>query len=191
MVRNMGKQGQMELMSRPKGLLDQDHRAIEHHLEVMAWVLENVNGVGKLQDSQTRALRGALDYFAREASWHTRDEELSLFPRLRAVRDERLHAALSYLDSLEHEHVESLRMHEEIDQLARAGLRAGKFTSKAKKNLLKRLGQLQGIYRHHMEVEDQIVFPRAAAVLGVRQMQQIDREISKRRGGVGDNQAGA
>lgn len=170
-----------ELASRPKGILDQDHRQLEHRLEVVALVLECLPPSGVLTPSLSYALSEALDYFAQEASWHTRDEEQSLFSRLRAAGDRRLATALGHVAVLEQEHVAILNQHELLDAAVRVGLRAGKFTLRQKSTAQRLLGKLQEVYRPHIALEDREVFPQAAAILGPKQMKMIDREITRRR----------
>ncbi|MEI8196085.1 MAG: hemerythrin domain-containing protein [Phycisphaerae bacterium] len=170
-----------DLASRPKGVLDQDHRQIELRLEVLALVLDCLPPRGTLTPSQGYAITEALDYFAREATWHTRDEEQSLFPRLRAAGDHRLDSALGRLATLEEEHVVVLALHDQLDAVARAGLRTGKFTTPQRSTLRRLLEKLQDAYRRHMEIEDREVFPLASTVLGLKQMKKIDQEIAQRR----------
>ena len=69
--------------SEPLGLLSDCHRRIEYFLEVLIAVDAETAG-GPLIPSRRTALEGALRYFAVGAPKHTRDEEESLFPRLRA-----------------------------------------------------------------------------------------------------------
>jgi iron-sulfur cluster repair protein YtfE (RIC family) len=170
-----------DLVSRPKGLLDQDHRELEHHLEVAALLLELLPADGRVSASHRGALEAALAYFRREAIWHTRDEELSLFPRLRRARNRRVAAALAQLATLTHEHEAVIKLHEAFEQAAAAGLKAARYSPRQRRTLQRLLRDLRAIYRRHMEIEDRQIFPLAAAVLGPAQMRSIDRDIAQRR----------
>lgn len=62
---------------------------------------------GPLTPSRRSALEGALRYFAVGAPKHTRDEEESLFPRLRDSSDPRAAEAMALVDRLKRDHEEA------------------------------------------------------------------------------------
>lgn len=80
----------------PLGLLSDCHRRIEHSLQVLLAVTEQVDGQ-PLFAAHRSDLEGALAYFGTAAPRHTADEEESLFPRLRTAPDP---AAREALDAL-------------------------------------------------------------------------------------------
>ena len=87
----------------PLGLLQDCHRRIEYFLGQQITALEQTDG-GPLNEEQSAALRKALKYFREAAPRHTRDEEDSLFPRMRASVSEAAHAALDTIARLESDH---------------------------------------------------------------------------------------
>src|ERR1035437_5349513 len=86
----------------PLQLLQDCHRRIEHFLKV----LQRVAATDDALDSEHRAaLEAALLYFRDAAPKHTRDEDESLFPRLRQAGGAEARAALRCVESLESDHI--------------------------------------------------------------------------------------
>src|SRR5262252_10900664 len=87
----------------PIGMLGDCHRRIEMFLNVLVRVAEQARG-DALNAEQRGALESALRYFREAAPKHTADEEESLFPRLRNMRNPEVEAALGKLGPLERDH---------------------------------------------------------------------------------------
>lgn len=81
----------------PLGLLGDCHRRIESFLAVLIDVTNETRGAG-LDEERRAALRAALRYFREAAPNHTRDEEESLFPRMRASDKTRIQTTLARLE---------------------------------------------------------------------------------------------
>lgn len=165
----------------PLGLLSDCHRRIEHFLEVLIAVHAKAGGQA-LSASDRTALEGSLQYFRTAAPRHTADEEESLFPRLRESGDPVAAQALDAIDRLEHDHEEANAHHAAVDVLVRRWLDAGTLPAVDAAELGDRLSRLQSLYRQHIGVEDQELFPAAARVLDEEQIGQIGREMAARRG---------
>ena len=168
----------------PLGLLSDCHRRIEHFLNVLATVTTDAAG-GDLTPSYRTALEAAIKYFAVAAPKHTADEEVSLFPRLRASGDPRIAEALASLDRLEHDHEEADANHSAVDTLVRRWLENGRLPPADVDDLRGRLSRLQALYRQHIAIEDQEVFPAAARALDRGELKQIGGEMAARRGVTG------
>lgn len=164
----------------PLGLLSDCHRRIEHFLGVLVAVAENAAG-GALSPDYRRALEGALKYFAVAAPKHTADEEVSLFPRLRACGDPAASNALEAIDALEQDHDEAEVHHVAVDGLVRRWLAEGQLPPKETVHLHEHLTCLQVIYGRHIALEDREVFPTAARALRAEQIAEIGREMAARR----------
>lgn len=164
----------------PLGLLSDCHRRIEHFLTVLATVADDAAG-GDLTPSYRSALDGALRYFAVAAPKHTADEEVSLFPRLRTSNDPALAPALAALDVLEQDHDEAEAHHARVDDLVRRWIADGRLATADVAELRERLARLQALYRRHIAIEDQQVFPAAARVLEPKQLETIGSEMAARR----------
>ena len=164
----------------PLGLLSDCHRRIEHFLGVLATVAADGDG-GPLSPEYRQALEGALRYFAVAAPRHTADEEVSVFPRLRASGDPAAAEALAALDRLEQDHEEADRHHAAVDELARRWLGVNHLRADDLEALRARIGRLQALYREHITIEDREVFPAAARVLDRAQIEAIGGEMAARR----------
>jgi iron-sulfur cluster repair protein YtfE (RIC family) len=85
--------------SDPTGLLSDCHKRIEMFLaslEAVAVVIDRA-----ASDETRRGLETALQYFSQAAPKHTKDEEDSLFPRLRQKQSPEVQSAFLQLDRLE------------------------------------------------------------------------------------------
>lgn len=164
----------------PLRLMSDCHRRIEHFLDVLIRaVRERTDG---FMDFSTReALEKALTYFTDAAPWHRRDEEDSLFPRLRGMNDDRLSDAFEQLDDLEQDHDIADGLHQEIDQMARQWLDTGHLEPTEAVSLLARLNILRQLYRRHIAIEEERVFPLAAECLSPTALQVIGGEMAHRR----------
>lgn len=164
----------------PIGMLGDCHRRIEMFLNVLLRVAEQAHGE-VLNEEQRGALETALRYFREAAPRHTADEEESLFPRLREMENADVRALMARIDSLEEEHACADRSHGEVDNLVRLWLRDGTLPSELASQLLTLLVQLRDLYRHHIAIEDNEVFPIAAAALSAADREAIGAEMALRR----------
>jgi hemerythrin-like domain-containing protein len=162
----------------PLGLLTDCHRRIEYFLDVL--IRLSALAGQPLTPEQWKDLEKALNYFARAAPQHTADEEQSLFPRLRATHDPRAAQALECLSQLERDHEEAAEHHRAVDMFCRRWLDHGFLSDADTQNLQDRLGELQAIYREHITIEDDQLFPTAALVLSEEQLLEIGREMEAR-----------
>jgi hemerythrin-like domain-containing protein len=164
----------------PLGLLSDCHRRIEHFLRVLATVARDAAG-GPLSPGWRSALEGAVRYFTVAAPKHTADEEISLFPRLRQSGDPALTGALASLDRLRHEHQEADAHHRAVNDLVLQWIATDRLSPAETAQLRDRLTRLEELYRHHIRIEDEEVFPAAARTLDRAQIAQIGREMAARR----------
>lgn len=164
----------------PLGLLSDCHRRIEHFLRVLVTVATDVAG-GPLTPASRSALEGAVRYFTTAAPQHTADEEVSLFPRLRQCDDAALAEALASLDGLEHDHDQAEAHHAAVDELVRQWLADDRLAKADTARLRDHLARLQRLYREHIRVEDEEVFPAARRALDRAQVEQIGSEMASRR----------
>ncbi len=189
----------------PLGLLSDCHRRIERFLHALAIIVaqsqeiamavnqvqiyENEEGgvhyppvSASLDEKQRQAMDVALRYFREAAPCHTRDEEESLFPRMRACKDARAQAAITALDSLESDHDTAETAHAEVEQLGRNWLAEGRITSNDLTRLSELLHNLQSLYQRHIHIEDTQIFPLAKQILDAADIHSIGVEMAERRG---------
>jgi hemerythrin-like domain-containing protein len=163
----------------PLELLSDCHRRIEHFLGVLIRLCEKVKG-GSLDAEEGELLEKALTYFRNAAPKHTADEELSLFPRLRAAVESG--APLARLTELEFEHELAARDHQIVDSLATRWLSEGRLALEDGAQLTEALKRLSEIYRRHIAVEDLELFPLANRLLRPEELAAVGREMAERRG---------
>ncbi len=165
----------------PIGLLSDCHRRIEKFLDQMIAVAEACRG-GELSSSHRDALERAMRYFRQAAPLHTADEEVSLFPRLRACGNNEVADIMRLMDRLEQDHVVAAEAHTEIDALADRWLSEGVLDRPDVERLIFELHTLRSMYNGHIKLEDATLFPLAARVLPAEEVAQVGREMAIRRG---------
>ncbi|MGB9074890.1 MAG: hemerythrin domain-containing protein [Terriglobales bacterium] len=163
----------------PTGLLSDCHRRVEMFLGT----LEAVAGViDRPATEETRqALASALRYFAQAAPKHTADEEESLFPRLRRIHDAEIEAAFSKLEQLEQEHRWAAPLHAEVERLGAQYLSTDNLSSPEVDEFRKDVADLASMYKQHISVEDELVFPLASRLLSDAEKAAIAVEMAGRR----------
>lgn len=91
-------------------------------------------------------------------------------------------AAFAALGRLEADHEAADRSHREVDALVARWLEAGTLDAPSARRLQDLLTALQAIYRDHIAVEDEHVFPLAADVLSKAEIAGLGKEMAVRRG---------
>ncbi len=167
--------------SNPTALLSDCHRRIESFLRTLS-AIAGLNG-RVLSPPEAQALENALGYFHNAAPKHTADEEESLFPRLRGLDNQALKTALTHLDRLEADHEHVAPLHEGVQVLGRQWIAEGQLSPEGALRFASLVENLQQIYREHIKVEDDLVFPAAASLLSDEAKSQIGKEMAERRSG--------
>ncbi len=165
----------------PIGMLSDCHRRIERFLGVLIRVTKEVHGEA-LNSEQRIALDTALRYFRDAAPKHTRDEEDSLFPRLRQADTPDVKPVLRRVETLEDEHGCMDTSHAEVDRLGQQWLANGTLPEADLTRLSELLAGLDVTYRQHIAVEETEVFPVAASLLGEADRKSMGHEMAERRG---------
>jgi hemerythrin-like domain-containing protein len=160
----------------PIGLMADCHRRIKKFLSLMITVMRQTHG-GPLQVNQRDAFETALLYFAEAAPKHTLDEEESLFPRIRKSSDD----GAKSLDQLEQEHYVAELSHLRVNYLGEKWMREGSLSTEDAVDLATALGKLSAIYKKHIHMEENQVFPLASKVLSNADVSAIGREMALRR----------
>ena len=163
----------------PTGLLSDCHRRIEMFLGSLARVGAVIER--PLEPEVRSALEAGLRYFREAAPKHTADEEESLFPRLRQMHHAEVEAVLEKLEPLEREHRRADSLHAEVDALGRRCLQQAKLPAEEAKRYREAVAELESIYKEHIRIEDEEVFPVAGRVLSGADRAAIAREMDARR----------
>lgn len=161
----------------PLGMLKDCHRRIEHFLNVVCRVVERAHNRA-LSDEEKGAIQAALHYFRVGGQRHNADEEQSLFPRMRAAgaADQ-----LERIYGLEHDHRDAEELHQRVDALYSAWIGEGSLTAEQYAELTAGAEKLKQLYQQHIELEEKIVFPRAAEMLEPDAIAQMGQEFRARR----------
>jgi hemerythrin-like domain-containing protein len=163
----------------PTGLLSDCHRRIEMFLGILEAVAEVLDHPAT--DETSRALESALRYFGQAAPRHTADEEESLFPRLRQIHDPEIESALSRFEQLEEEHRWAAPLHADVERLGAQYLSTGTLSRPEIDAFRKDVARLSSMYKQHIGVEDELVFPLAARLLSDAEKATIAEEMASRR----------
>jgi hemerythrin-like domain-containing protein len=161
----------------PIGMLKDCHRRIENFLNILCVVVDRANERA-LTGEEATAIHAALNYFRVGGKRHNADEEQSLFPRMRAADAA---AQSGEIGGLEHDHREAGEMHHRIDELYSVWISEGLLTPEQHGELAATAGNLKQIYEHHIELEETVVFPRAARMLEPDAIAAMGQEFRARR----------
>jgi hemerythrin-like domain-containing protein len=145
----------------PIGMLKDCHRRIERFLGILCQVARQAQGRG-LNADERRAVEAALRYFDESGPRHNLDEEDSLFPRLRAMKAAEV---LEKVKRLETEHGEAGVLHREAGQLYSKWMVERGLSADKGMRLQTIAEELQRLYREHIHIEEDVVFPVAAKLL--------------------------
>lgn len=159
----------------PLGMLKDCHRRIEHFLGIVCLVADRAQG-RPLTEEEASAVQAALNYFRVGGVRHTADEEESLFPRLRSTGGEP-----EAVGGLQDDHRTADDLHTQVDVLYSEWLSDHVLGEEKQGELTTATEQLKELYSRHIEVEEQVVFPRAAQVLSPEAIQDMGREFQRRR----------
>ncbi|MBI4468356.1 MAG: hemerythrin domain-containing protein [Acidobacteria bacterium] len=167
--------------SNPMGMLTDCHRKLERILQGFLTVTAEARGTA-LTPEQRTVIEMGLRYFEKFAPQHARDEEESLFPRMRSTKHPDVQAILTVLDALDADHVEAAAVHAEMDTLGRKWLAEGSLSPDEAGRLEKIVRELNSFYQRHIGIEDRDVFPLAGRVLTATEMEAVGKEMAARRG---------
>jgi hemerythrin-like domain-containing protein len=160
----------------PIGMLKDCHRRIESFLRVLCIVAERPKNAS-LSEEETAAVTSALNYFRSGGRRHTADEEQSLFPRMRAGSGN----ALEDLDRLEGDHQRAEELHDRIEKLFLMWIDAGWLDNQDSDALVRATSELDHIYKEHIKVEEEVVFPEASKTLDNEEVLAMGHEFRARR----------
>jgi hemerythrin-like domain-containing protein len=147
------------------------HRRIEQRLETLVRAADHL---AANRDQALAAITASIQFLDSSGVLHTRDEEDSLFPRLRP----RLSAAeLAFVDSLEAQHAEADSIYAELKTLA-GQQDVGQFDADGYRACAERL---RSIYRDHIRAEDENLTKIARSLLSDQDLLEISQEMRARR----------
>ena len=161
----------------PIGMLKDCHRRIESFLRVLCLVAERARG-RRMSDEEAAAVKSALSYFQTGGKRHTADEEESLFPR---IREQERGNVPEELHRLEDDHHRANELHAEVEELYQIWMESGLLSEENQKMLALSVQELEDIYKAHIKVEEEIVFPQASRALDQKELKAMGHEFRARR----------
>lgn len=161
----------------PIGMLKDCHRRIESFLHVLVLVADRSRGK-TLSEEEAAAVTSALNYFRGGGQRHNADEEESLFPRL---REQSANGAIKELHHLEDDHQQANQLHAGIEKLFLTWIESGWLSKDDEQALFESTRKLEGIYKGHIKIEEEVVFPEASRTLDRNTVAVIGQEFRARR----------
>jgi hemerythrin-like domain-containing protein len=161
----------------PLGMLTDCHRRIENFLRVLCHLAET-EPEGTLTTDECNAAQTALEYFRTGGPKHMEDEEKSLFPRVHAAGAA---DSLDALARLEAEHREASELHSIVERLFSNWIANRSLAMTDRDALFAAANRLKGLYSEHIQLEEEVVFPRAEQCLSREALAAIGAEFRARR----------
>lgn len=165
----------------PLGLMMDCHRRIERFLSALLQVVSDAQG-RELRPLEREALDVVLRYFAGMAPKHNADEEVSLFPRLVEAIGDADTATRERVAGILADHAEAGLAHGDVERLGRRWLDRGRLSAAEGAQLLATVQGLAALYREHIRVEDEVLYPLAAQRLTPEALAAVGEEMAARRG---------
>jgi len=163
----------------PTGLLSDCHRRVETFLGMLTAVAERIDQ--PITEETRGALESALRYFGQAAPKHTADEEASLFPRLRQIDHPEIQSAFAKLDKLEADHRWAEPVHAEVERIGVHYLETGELPAAEVQLFRSSVASLVSMYKQHINVEEELIFPLATRLLSDGEKSAIAHEMAERR----------
>jgi len=161
----------------PIGMLKDCHRRIEHFLNIVCVVAGRAHG-RSMTEEEASAIQAALHYFRVGGQRHNADEEQSLFPRMRAAASA---DDAGEIGDLAHDHRDAGDLHAKVDVLYSGWIANGALTPEQRHELAAATAALRQLYERHIELEERVVFPRAAQMLSRESISAMGEEFRLRR----------
>jgi hemerythrin-like domain-containing protein len=151
------------------------HRRIEDRLATLGRAADHWRNA---PEAALEAIRKSIQFLDSNGVLHTMDEEASLFPRLRS----RLSGEeAAHLDRLEQQHHEVESLLAELKDVV-AGIAASPQQAIPLEIRYREVvTRLSGLYRPHIQFEDEILMPLARRVLDQGSLENISQEMKTRR----------
>lgn len=175
-------QQQLPDFTNPMGLLVHCHEKIAGQLELLERAAEVLHSGDRDSVQRVfRAIDGAIKHFAFAGVKHTEDEEVSLFPRLREKGGSGGDEALAAMAELETQHRTAEQLHSQFDAFVATLPRDGSADSRELDCFSGMVAEFTSLYRPHIMLENNFVFPVAARVLPASEIKALGEEMRARR----------
>lgn len=153
------------------------HRRIEERLATLERVIPYF--AAEKREEALSAVESSLRFFDTNGSWHTADEEESLFPRIAAglTEEER-----GFVAKLEAQHQEAEGVYVRLKEAASELKKESPCSQERIEEYAALCRRLCAIYREHIKAEDGRIPEIGKRVLSAAELEQISQEMKLRRG---------
>lgn len=162
----------------PFELMGACHHRVQRSLALLDRLQRHILDRGCDADARSAA-QDVMRYFDLAAPHHHQDEELHVFPILLAGSDTVLHGLVRKLQSEHHLMELSWQAARQVLVRISDGQDAG---WRLHSTEIQCLGNFSALYGQHIQVEEQQVYPAAAAKLSPADLEAMGHEMGKRRG---------
>jgi hemerythrin-like domain-containing protein len=150
------------------------HRRIEQRLDIL-------DRAGKALEAQSSeealtAIANTLRFMDISGALHTRDEEESVFPRIRQLASTE---EIAYLSDLENEHGEVDALYVRLKDVSASLLQS--ITPELVRDYREVVSKIGSAYRRHIASEDSVMVELARRVLNSTELESIQAEMRARR----------
>lgn len=168
--------------TKPLDVLFQCHQKIAANLETLRRSVESLQKPDKAAVGDIlNAINTVVVHFATAGIKHTADEEQSLFPRMRAYNTQIVSEVFDVVDQLEDQHKRAASVENSMNQLF-VTMVADEELDSNKVALFTDLSEsLYDLYRAHIQMENEFVFPSAGKILSAEELIAVGREMFQRR----------
>ena len=127
------------------------------------------------------AVEPKLRYFRKASAEAYCGRGRVLIPPLRQMHLPEVEGAIERLEFLEHDHILAGSLHAEAEELGQRYLATGRLEAAGVEAFRKGIASLVSIYKQHIGIEDNLVFPLAARLLSSTDKFAIANEMAARR----------
>lgn len=168
--------------TKPLDVLFRCHSSIAANLETLRRASESLRRIDECDFKSVFAtVDTVLTHFATVGIRHTLDEDLSLFPRMREYSDTVVSDVFEVIGQLEIQHKRAGSIEHSLEKML-VSLAADEDLSKNKLDLFCDLSEsLYDLYRPHIQMENEFIFPSAAEILSSDELLAVGKEMYERR----------
>jgi hemerythrin-like domain-containing protein len=168
--------------TKPLEVLFQCHSKIAANLEALRRAGEALRTSDECDfDEVFATVDTVLTHFATAGIKHTQDEEESLFPRMRQYSDSVVSDVFEVIGQLEQQHKRAASIEESLNKMI-INLATDETPDKNKLELFCDLSEsLYDLYRPHIQMENEYVFPSAGKILTRDELLAVGKEMYQRR----------
>ena len=168
--------------TKPLDVLFQCHSRIAANLEALVRASETLRTSDEREFNEVFAtIDTVLKHFATAGIKHTLDEEESLFPRMREYKDSVVSDIFEVIGQLEIQHKKAASIESSLNKVL-LNLVTDENLDKPKLDLFCDLSEsLYDLYRPHIQMENEHIFPSAIKILSKDELLAIGKEMYQRR----------